>query len=77
MVSTLAPLLAALAAVLVLGALLWPLWRGGSRRTYAAAVALATLATPLLYLAVGTPQALDARNVATPRALAGLAGALR
>lgn len=70
MVSTLAPLLAALAALLVVGALLWPMWRGGSRRTYTVLVALATLATPLLYLAVGTPQAMDPRTATTaPRNL--------
>ncbi|WP_066096233.1 tetratricopeptide repeat protein [Xanthomonas massiliensis] len=68
--STLAPLLAALAAMAVAAALLWPLWRGGWRRTWTALVAAATLAAPLLYLAVGTPQALRPAAASAPATLA-------
>lgn len=64
--AVLMPVLAALLAMAVAAALLWPLRRGSWRRSWVGLVATAGLAAPLLYLAVGTPQALQPGVIEAP-----------
>ncbi|WP_460711019.1 tetratricopeptide repeat protein [Lysobacter terrae] len=55
-------------AALVLGFVLWPLWRG-NRAVAAAAVASIAIVAGLLYALVGTPRALDASQQQAPATL--------
>jgi cytochrome c-type biogenesis protein CcmH len=60
---------ALLIAVLVLGAVLRPLWRGNRNVALATMVSMAIVAG-LLYLLVGTPRALDPTQRRAPETLA-------
>ncbi len=68
MVSGFALLAGSLGALLG-AAMAWPLWRAGSRGSFVACVLVLAVATPALYLVIGTPQALDPQQRRAPQSL--------
>ena len=62
-------LLAGLLGALVGAAVAWPLWRARSRAGFVSSVIALAVATPALYLLVGTPQALDPQERQAPQTL--------